>query len=309
MQNLYDYYVVKNTPQMDEEAVSVVAGYPRYIVDVILGYYLGDPIKYDSEEDKGEAIDPGSFEATVKNGRVIRHQFQEPLVDISPVIDAYDNQSISECDSKVGAHLGIYGEAYELEYATEEAMPKTTVCDPRNSIMVRDTTVDHNKLFFMTYEKRERVAGGSYYLAYVYTDSTLKYYVSAGTTPQSFSLVPGSEQAHFFGEVPAVEYQNNFERIGDFEPALSLIDAYNELLSDRCTDKKKFIDSILAIYGFEIDDDSKDDLQKYRMVDNLPTDGRIEYIQKVFDESSVHVLADDLILLFYFKYGHNAVVI
>lgn len=298
-EKLHDYYVAKNKVSVDgDSAVNVVAAYPRYIVDVIQGYYLGDPIKYDTkEEDADEAVNPDSFEAVVRNGRVVRHQWQEPEIDIQPVVSAYNNQTIAECDSKIGNFMGIYGEAYELEYASddENPVPKTTVCDPRTCVMVRDTSVDHNKLFFMNYEKREPVSGIPYYYAYVYTDKTVKEYRTFGLDTGTLVYIEGSERPHFFGEVPAVEYQNNFDRIGDFEAAISLIDAYNELMSDRCTDKAQFIDAILALYGMSIDDDDKANLAKYKMLDNLPTDGKIEYIQKNFNESSVHVLAQDLV--------------
>lgn len=296
-EKLHNYYLAKNKVEMTvENAVPVTASYPKYIVDVILGYYLGDPVKYDTTEEDGEVdISGGNIEASVKNGRVVRHKWKEPEADITPVLKAYDNQTISECDSKIGTHLGIYGEAYELEYASEDGEPKTTVCDPRTAFMVRDTTVDHNKLFFVTYERREPVSGLPYYYAYVYTDKTVKEYRTSGLATADFGMIAESEQPHFFGEVPAVEYQNNFERTGDFEQVISLIDAYNELMSDRCTDKSQFVDSILAIYGMGIDKDSLTDLEKYRMLDNLPIEARIEYVQKAFDENSVHVLAQDLV--------------
>lgn len=298
-EKLYRYYTAQNiTESDDEDVVSMVVSYPKYIVDVILGFYLGDPVKYDAdEEEQDDSLTPGAFEATVKNGKVIRHEWKEPEIDISPVVAAYDEQSIAECDSRVGRDVGLYGEAYELEYASDDAVPvpKTTICDPRTSIMVRDTTVEHHKLFFMTYEKRERVGGGQYYNAFIYTDQTVKQYQSEGSSLNTFRFVPGTEQPHFFGEVPAVEYQNNFDRLGDFETVTSLIDALNTLMSDRCTDKRKFIDAILAVYGMGVDDKDKDDLKKYKMLDNLPTEARIEYVQKTFDESSVHILAEDLI--------------
>ena len=298
-EKLYKYYTAKNaTESTDEDVVSLVVSYPKYIVDVILGFYLGDPVKYDADtEEQDDSLTPGAFEAVVKNGKVVRHEWAAPEIDITPVIAAYDNQSIAECDSRVGRDVGLYGEAYELEYASDDEIPapKTTICDPRTSIMVRDTTVEHHKLFFMTYEQRERVNGGTYYNAYIYTDQTVKQYQADGESLSSFHFVPGSEQPHFFGEVPAVEYQNNFDRIGDFETVTSLIDALNTLMSDRCTDKRKFIDAILAVYGMGVDDKDKEDLKKYKMLDNLPIEARIEYVQKTFDEGSVHILADDLV--------------
>lgn len=51
-----------------------------------------------------------------------------------------------------------------------------------------------------------------------------------------------------------IEYRNNEERQGDFEQTIPLIDAYNLLQSDRLTDKENFVDAILVLYGFKLDD-------------------------------------------------------
>ena len=100
-------------------------------------------------------------------------------------------------------------------------------------------------MFFMNYERRKQVSGKEYYAVYVYTDSTERLYKSNSLNldAMTFYQSPENVRPHYFGEVPAVEYQNNSERIGDFEHALSLIDAYNNLLSNRCTDKNKFVDA------------------------------------------------------------------
>lgn len=75
----------------------------------------------------------------------------------------------------------------------------------------------------------------------------------------------------------------------------SLSEAYSDLLSNRLTDKKKFIDAILALYGFELPENGKGDLLENKIIDGIPVDAKIEYIQKIFDESSVKILGDDII--------------
>ena len=297
---LMAYYMARNdvVTQNTEGEVKVIADYPKYITDVILGFYLGDPVKYDTRQEDDNSITPGAVKATVKDGAVVRLMPHDPEEDIQPVIQAYSNQTIAEIDAKVGKGMGIFGEMYELAYASDDAVPvpKSAAYDPRVAIMVRDNTVEHHKLFFMTYEKRKRLDGKQYYAVYIYTDKTEKIYTSdtINLASASFLQNPESERPHYFGEVPAVEYQNNAERLGDFETVLSLIDAYNNLLSNRVTDKNKFVDSILALYGVSLRDDQVKRLKTDKMLDEIPEDARIEYIQKVLDESSVQVLADNL---------------
>lgn len=54
-------------------------------------------------------------------------------------------------------------------------------------------------------------------------------------------------QQHYFGAVPVTEFWNNEEQQGDFEQQISLIDAYNVLMSDRVNDKEQLVDAILKI--------------------------------------------------------------
>ena len=297
LNKLHDAYLAKNFPEKTEDdQASVVFDYPRYIVDTIRGMYLGDPVKYNN----ADANFSGGRKATVKNGELLSaDKVKMPEMDITPILDAYTKQTISDADSEIGCDLGIYGEAYELEYASddENPIPKTSVCSPRCSLMVRDTTREHHKLFFMTYEQREHTDRTLYYAVYVYTaDEMIEYYSDGIQSPITFNEI--SREPHFFGEVPAVEYRNNSRRIGDFETVMSPIGAYNTLMSNRLTDKTRFVDSVLAFFGFMLSDEQRENIRKYKVLDNLPTKqegAEIEYIQKMMDESGVHILAEDLV--------------
>lgn len=90
-------------------------------------------------------------------------------------------------------------------------------------------------------------------------------------------------------------YENNGPRQGDFEQIISLIDAYNQLLSSRLTDKKKFVDALLVFFGMTLREGDEGRLARERFLDGAPLDARVEYIQKTFDESGVQVLADALV--------------
>lgn len=299
LEMLHNAYLGRNMPKMTEaDDIAVVCNYPRYIVDVVTGMFLGDPVKYNTA-DNGPGL-TGGVRATIRGGELLRADKLTPAQnDISSVVDAYKRQSITDIDKEIGRDIGEYGEAYELEYASddENPIPKTVVCDPRSSIMVRDTSVEHHKLFFMTYEKRKHVDTSLYYAVFVYTDKEcIEYYSDGITAPISFIEVGRS--FHFFGEVPAVEYSNNADRLGDYETVLPVINAYNKLMSDRVTDKSRFIDAVLFLYGMSLTDEQKKDLKKYGIVDTLPPKDQgaaAEFIQKTLEEGSVHVLADDLV--------------
>lgn len=291
LQMLKDAYLAKSGVDDDGR---ITVPYPRYIVEALLGYYLGEPVRYTLEDDPDRDFSDGKLVRLVDD-RLVRVSSLKPDDDITPILAAYSHQTISDVDTELGRNLGIYGESYELLYAGDDASPKSVVCDPRTSFMVRDTDVNHDKLFFVTYTRREDyVTGYDKYIVYVYGPDMVHVYEEASALDDvSFTKI--DEYPHYFGEVPAVEYQNNSDRLGDFELQLSMIEAYDDLMTSRVEDKKKFVDSILALYGASLEDGAIEALEETKFVDGLPQDARLEYVQKTLDESSVQVLADGLV--------------
>lgn len=285
---LYNEYLGREkTTKVTKDEVKVNVNYGKYVVDIVRGFFLGEPVKYDNNEksDDVTAYTKGTEVKVNKKGKLVKHEWDKiegKELDISPIMNAYDNQTISKIDSKIGKYMGIFGTAQELLYASDDTVPvpKSAVILPQNCILVQDNSIEHRDLFFMTYESRERVNKMKYYAVTVYTDKTEKNYESTDLT--TFMFTSYEPNPHYFGEVPCVNYDNDDERQGDLEQIIPLSEAYSQLMSDRLTDKHKFIDAILAVYGFQLvgDDESGSeaisDLKENKLVDGIPTDGRIE---------------------------------
>lgn len=287
-----EHDILRNAqPEQDEVRVSV--NYAKYITDITLGYYLGEPVKYDVNDRQG-AGDRALAAADTEGGAGLGAGERE--LDISPIQDAYDAQQIAEIDADLGKGMGVMGDCLELCYASTDAvpMPRSAYIDPRNGILVCDSTVEHNKLFAIVWERRETTAGEAYYFATVYTDRTEKDFRSNDLKSALFHQA-GETREHFFGAVPVIAYENNGERQGDFEQVISLIDAYDQLMSSRLTDKKRFVDALLVFFGMTLRDGDEAKLATEKFLDGAPLDARVEYIQKTFDENSVQVLADALV--------------
>lgn len=278
---LEDYYL-GNHPALrgkkGEGEVRVAVNYAKYVVDMALGYYLGEAVKYDSNEIARAGAQRGG------------------KIDLSWLLYWYDFQNIAEVDLELGRGMGIFGECIELCYASSEQRPRprSTWLFPGNAVLVCDDSVEHRKLFGMVWERRESLTGQQYYTMTVYTDRTIRHYRSADVKNIAF-YPEGEVQEHWFGEVPMILYENNGSRQGDFEQIISLIDAYNQLLSSRLTDKKKFVDALLVFFGMTLREGDEGRLARERFLDGAPLDARVEYIQKTFDESGVQVLADALV--------------
>lgn len=290
--------------------IKVEANYAKYIVDITQGYYLSEPVKYDNNDKTKKKSDSSplsvisSVEAKLdkKTGKLVRHDASDNLfkeeIDISPVIDCYHSQNIAEIDEKNGKGIGIYGESCELLYAStdENPLPRSAVYPPDQIILVQDNTVEHNDLFAIWFEKCETINKTKYYNVSVYSKMARQNYKSTDCSKKDFVFNPqGRIAEHAFGDVPVICYENNDERQGDFEQVINLIDARNELLSDRLRDKKNFVDALLALYGAILSEDAKKDMKDERLIDGLPLDARFEYIQKTFDEASLKILDDTLV--------------
>lgn len=267
--------------------VNVVVNYAKYVTDITRGYYLGEPVKYDVNDVRRNSSATGAGDV---EGVAVA---ADETIDLSPVLDVYHRQAISAVDGRIGKGMGIYGECMELCYASTDAQPwpRSTYVLPQDGVLVCDTSVEHNKMFGLIWDKRERTNRTKYYALTVYTESTIRHFESESLQHSYFRPV-GEVERHFFGGVPLIAYENNDERQGDFEQIIPLIDAYNGLMSNRFTDKQKFVDALLAFFGMTLPEEDSEILKREKCLDGLPLDARIEYIQKTFDESGVQVLAD-----------------
>ena len=240
----------------------VVVNHAKYITDTNVAYLLGNPVDYQASEG----------------------------LDIEPLLDAYKKQTINDLDSEIAKDVSIFGLQYEYVYANENAEPKSCETDNKNTIIVYDDTVEHNKLFGLIYRPIYKGATFKYW-EIIYVDKKIKrVYKSYSKSLQQV----GMDEPHAFGDVPIICYKNNPEFMGDFETVISLIDAYNMLQSDRINDKEQLVDAILCLYGASLDPEQADQLRESRMISDLPTDSKLEYLVKTLQEGDVDILRQNI---------------
>lgn len=265
---LENYYLGKHKVldrKKDEDVLmnnKVVVNHAKYITDTNVAYLLGNPVDYQV---------PDNY-------------------NIEPLLDAYKKQTITDLDTEIAKDVSIFGFQYEYVYANENSEPRSCEVDDRHCIIVYDDTVEHNKLFGLMY--RPVYMGESFkYWDVTYADKkVIRHYKS-----YSNRLVKeGTEEPHAFGDVPFIMYKNNPELLGDFEPVISLIDAYNLLQSDRVNDKEQLVDAILCLYGMDFDAEQAEMLKESRMLANIPNDAKAEYLIKSLNESQVDILRQNL---------------
>lgn len=261
---LYDYYM--SEPVVSRHAphdLRAITNHARYISKTNVGYLLGNPVNYVVDE----------------------------AINIDKILERYDGQNIGNLDVELADDASIFGHAFERIYVDEEANLCSTRIDPRNVILVRDDTVKHEKMFAVIYTQAYNRAGEPIQNQYDATIITPRLIMERTLKNGVLVSSPDDEDmVNTLGEVTIVEYLNEKNRVGDFEPVITLLDAYNILQSDRVIDRERLVDAILAIYGAQFTKEQREELKSSRVLANLSSDTKIEYIVKNINEADADVL-------------------
>lgn len=75
-------------------------------------------------------------------------------------------------------------------------------------------------------------------------------------------IVPGSWKLHIFGEIPIVEYPNNSIRLSDIELIIDILDALNNMQSNRMDSIEQFVQFCMVFTNCEVDENSISQLSK-----------------------------------------------
>lgn len=279
----------------------------RQDIDKLYGYYRGKTNILHKTKEIRESInhkicENRAFEVTsFYNGYV----FGEPIQYVrreNPPTEETDDQiaeginrlnglmSLSgkaACDSKLAKWMLIGGVGYRLtlphpewEQDGDVAPFKQYALDPRNTFIVYDNTVDENPVMsvhFVEITPNERLYG-------VYTNDSYFEFTETGSV---------SEKPHDLGMNPIVEYRMDFSMLGVFETVLTLIDALDELQSNRMDDIVQYVNSILAVLGGEVDEETYEKINEWKMM-LLPEGADAKYLSPSLSQNDVQTLKEDI---------------
>ena len=213
----------------------LVANFAKQIVDSMVGYFLGVPIRTTADDEA----------------------FAEYLDVWSAVNDSDD------LDAELSKLADIYGAGYELMWRDEEAFARSCSVTPMNCFVVRDDTVENDIIYAVRFwlddnlfdNERDTLRGTLY-------DSMFETpFVMDGS-----KVIFGEPVIHGFDDVPVVEYVDNEERLGLFEGVMSLINAYNKAISEKANDVEYYADAYLKILGARLDDQTLQSLRDLSLI-------------------------------------------
>ena len=285
-QKLYDYYngnqsILYRSYKRETASARIVVNHARYITTMAVGYLIGGPISY-SDSQQTEALDS--------------------------ITEAFRSASMDSVDSEIAKHQSISGRGVELIYLNEDGEPRSAAIDPRNAFVVYGDDVEHKPILGVyLVDKLDQTGQHDYYDITAYTQDGVYYYRAHSMDDVPF-MSREPEPNLYGGMIPIIEYWNNDEETGDYEGEISLMDAYNQLMSDRVNDKEQLVDSILVLSGVGLPDDDEEDTDdgqggaaqralnriKRNRVLEIPQDASAQYLIKQLSESDTQILADAL---------------
>lgn len=265
LRKLKEYY--KSNHEIKKRVISdttkpnnkLINPYGNYITDMFVGYFVGEPIIYKSND-------------------------KDALKSLQMIFTYNDEQ---DHNSELAKNCSIYGRAYELLYHDSSKSVRFKSIDPECVIMIYDDTLEEELLYAIRYYPSYSLDRDDYdSIIEVYSESNVKVY-HGRSIKEGIELI--NEYEHFFGLVPIVEYKNNEDLIGDFELVVSLIDAYDKLESDSQNDFEYFCDAYLALYGMDADEDDTKKMKQNRVL-VLENGTKAEWLIKDVNDTQIENL-------------------
>ena len=241
------------------------------IVNFYNGYLFGEPVQYVRRENvkKNDADDAIAADINALNGYMF-------------------SAGKAACDKRLGEWMLIAGVGYRLtlpnpkwEKNSDEPPFLMYSLKPEQTFVIRSTSVDERDLATVHVVKQE---SGDIVFS-VYTDDfyyEFKEYGKVKSTP------------HTVGMNPIVEYPLEASRLGVFEVVVDLLNALNELQSNRMDDIVQFVNSFLAIFGAEMNQETRDRLEEWKML-FLPDGTDAKYLSANLKQADVQTLKNDIL--------------
>lgn len=235
--------------------------YAAYITDNFVGYMVGKPISYKSHNK--DLLDKIS-ESFLYN-------------------DEVDN------NTTLAQEQSICGYAYELLYTDDIPDLRFKCLDTENTIVVYDNSLEEAEIFAILYNEID----DDKLRIYTYDTDNIREYIKDGE-----KLTLEDESEHNFSQIPIATYENNRQRIGDFEKVISLINAYDQANSDTANDFEYFTNALLVITGLLVEDSDEDgkplNFKDNRVLNFASNEGSAQYLIKDINDTALENYKDRL---------------
>ena len=253
MKYLIDYYkgnqdILKRTaPSTSEINNKVVLNYAHSSVRDIVGYTFGKPVQIIPRKAKYRK-------------------------DIKQLSDIFEYENASTVDNEVATFAAICGMSYICTLPSKDIssdyMPDVPITinnlDVLSTFVIQSSKIGNPIRLSCTYWSDKKY---TYFTAF--TDTQIFYIKSQGNSTLSGTKNEIIEDVNLIGLNPIQMVQNNNFLMGDFEVAISVLNALNQIASDSVNDVENVIKSLLVIINSELDDNTAKSAKKNRILELL----------------------------------------
>lgn len=207
----------------------IVVNFAKYMVETFGGFFIGNPIKTVAEDSK--------------------------VAEYVEHIEQYNDQD--DNNAELSKLMDIFGRGFEVYFTDEESELCITYMSPMEAFMIYDDSIVQRPMYFVRrWTDRQNTEYGC---------------IQGEGHERNFKVTGGLQwlgdwKPHHFSGVPAVEFIENEERQGLFEPIMPIINAYNKAISEKANDVDYFADAYLKILGVALDEDGIKHIRSNRII-------------------------------------------
>lgn len=274
---LWDYYrgrtnILNKSKEIREEINHKINENRAYeIVKFHKGYVFGEPIQYVRRENTSAASEDDVIAA-----------------DINALNGYMADANKSACDNALAEWMYVTGVGYRLTLPNkkwtadgDEPPFEIYALDPHRTFVVYSSDIDEHPVMAVCCVEREH----NERVFSVYTEDTYFEFTEYGNV---------TSKPNPLGMIPVVEYPTENARLGVFEPVLTLLDALDELQSNRMDDIVQFVNSFLAVVGAQLDEETYRKLDEWKTL-CLPEGTDAKYLSATLSQADVQTLKDDCV--------------
>ena len=272
IQYLWDYFrgkqpILSRTKKVRPEICNkIVENRANEIVSFKVGYLCGEPIQY---------IGRNGSESVSKG--------------ISELNEMMFSENKATQDKRVVEWQSIAGTAYRLvlpdsRKGEDDAPFELYTLDPRDSFVVYSNEVGNKPLIgvkYCTTEKNE----------FIYSVYSAKHYWKI----KNKDIIESAP--HALGMIPIIEYPANNARLGAFEIVLPLLDAINDVASNRMDGIEQFIQAFIKFVNCDISAEDFSKLKDLGAIKVKSTDGAnadVDIVTNELNQMQTQTLVDYL---------------
>jgi SPP1 family phage portal protein len=274
--------------------------YNKTIIEYLWRYYKGDqPILYRLKVQNADitnkivenhAYEIVQFKVGQTYGEPIQFISRKDDDTINNAVDALNDYLVDankqEKDIKAGEWQSATGTSFKaVRFANGEIPFQIVAPTPMNTCVIYNRSTEEPVLAVQELKDED---GRWYKLCY--TDSH---------SCKIQNGVASEWKLHAFGSIPIVEFPNNHERISDIELVIGLLDAINNMQSNRMDGIEQFVQYWVKFVNCEIDNKTFEEMKMSHALtvksNNKDNKADVEIMTQELNQSQCQVAKDDLL--------------